>query len=79
MKIKIKYFAMMRECAGTSEETIDENISTPSGLLTFLKAKHSFDIAEESLKVAVNGEYADFSKQLSEFDTVAFIPPVAGG
>ena len=79
MKIKVKYFAAIRELVGISGELIETNASTPSELFTILKEKHSFEFEESALKVAINDEYADFSQTLSELDTVVFIPPVAGG
>ena len=79
MKIKVKYFAAMREAIGTSEEIIDCEFSTPSDLFTFLKEKYRFKLDESNIKVAINDEYAEFTRQLSERDTVVFIPPVAGG
>ena len=79
MKIKVKYFASIRELVGRSEELIEIDASTPSELFTLLKKKYSFEFEESALKVAINDEYVDFSQTLSELDTVVFIPPVAGG
>ena len=79
MKVKVKYFALIRELVGVSEEIIEVDVSTPSEVFSFLKEKHSFEFEESNLKVAINDEYANFSQTLSEMDTVVFIPPVAGG
>lgn len=79
MKIKVKYFAAMRESIGVNEEFIDCNFSTPLELFKFLKEKYRFEFEQINIKVAINDEYADFSKALSELDTVVFIPPVSGG
>ena len=79
MKIKVKYFASMREATGVSEEIIDTNALTPSQVFSFIKEKYNFSFEESHLKVALNEEYADFNSSLSELDTIVFIPPVAGG
>ena len=79
MNIKIKYFAAMRECVGRSEESLECECLNPRELFSFLKEKYHFDLDESHIKVAVNDEYADFTKSLSNSDTVTFIPPIAGG
>ena len=79
MKIKIKYFAALREQAGMSEETLETSSSTANELLLEVKEKHGLKLSTKHLKVAVNEEYKPFSTLLNENDTVVFIPPVAGG
>ena len=79
MKIKVKYFAAIREAIGINEEFIDGNCSTPLELFEFLKEKYRFEFEESNIKVAINDEYAEFTQPLSELDTIVFIPPVAGG
>ena len=79
MKVNVKYFAALREATGLSEEVIETNGQTVSSLFSHLKEKHDLKFKESHLKVAVNEEYVDFSKNLSEQDTVVFLPPVAGG
>jgi molybdopterin converting factor small subunit len=44
-----------------------------------LNARYGFTLPREQLKVAVNSEFADWSRRLSAGDAVVFIPPVAGG
>ncbi|MCO4756304.1 MAG: molybdopterin converting factor subunit 1 [Bacteriovoracaceae bacterium] len=79
MKIKVKYFAAMREQVGLSEELLETDAKTPGELLGILKQKHKFEIDESNLKVAINEEYMSFTSSIKELDTVVFIPPVAGG
>ena len=69
----------MRESVGKSEEVIDTNSKVVSELFSELKDKYSFTIDKDILKVAVNEEYSTFDYELSELDTIVFIPPVAGG
>ena len=79
MQLKIQYFALMREQAGRSEETLETSAATPAELFSELNARYGFTLPREQLKVAVNSEFADWSRRLSAGDAVVFIPPVAGG
>ncbi len=79
MKIKIKYFASMREAVGKTEEIWETNASTAEELFSHICREYGLNGEYQHLKVAVNEEYATFSKVLKEMDTVVFIPPVAGG
>ena len=79
MKLRIQYFALMREQAGRSEEDIETAAATPADLYDELAARHRFTLPREQLKVAVNGEFSDWSRPLAGGDAVVFLPPVAGG
>jgi len=79
MQLKIQYYALMREQAGRSEETVETSASTPAGLYQELVARYGFTLSREQLKVAVNSEFSDWSRPLKIGDAVVFIPPVAGG
>jgi molybdopterin-guanine dinucleotide biosynthesis protein A len=79
MQLKIQYFALMREQAGRSEETVDTTAATPAVLFAELNERYRFSLAPEQLKVAVNSEFAAWDRPLHAGDAVVFIPPVAGG
>jgi molybdopterin-guanine dinucleotide biosynthesis protein A len=79
MQLKIQYYALMREQAGRSDETLETTASTPADLYSELKARYGFTLSREQLKVAVNSEFASWSHRLAAGDSVVFIPPVAGG
>ena len=79
MQLKIQYYALMREQAGRSEETLETLAATPSDLYGELLARYGFTLAREQLKVAINGEFSDWTRRLAAGDAVVFIPPVAGG
>jgi len=79
MQLKIQYYALMREQAGRSEETLETSAATPADLYAELAARHGFTLSREQLKVAVNSEFCDWSRKLAANDAVVFIPPVAGG
>jgi molybdopterin converting factor subunit 1 len=79
MQLKVHYYALMREQAGRSEETLDTSAATPADLYGELLARYGFTLTREQLKVAVNSEFSDWSRRLDAGDAVVFIPPVAGG
>jgi molybdopterin-guanine dinucleotide biosynthesis protein A len=77
--VRIQYYAILREQAGRSEETLDTSASTPAELYAQLRQRHPFQLTSEQLKVALNSEFSDWQTPLKHGDTVVFIPPVAGG
>jgi molybdopterin converting factor subunit 1 len=79
MQLKIQYFALMREQAGRSEETLETSAATPADLFSELNVRYGFSLPREQLKVAVNSEFSEWSRPLITGDAVVFIPPVAGG
>jgi len=79
MQLTIQYFALLREQAGRSIETLETLAGTPADLYAELNARYGFTLAQERLKVAVNNDFADWSRRLEAGDSVVFIPPVAGG
>ena len=79
VRLTIQYFALLREQAGRSEETVQTSAATPADLFVELNARYGFTLTPEQLKVAVNTEFAEWSYRLRAGDSVVFIPPVAGG
>ncbi len=79
MQITIQYYAILREQAGRSTESLDTGAATPAALYTELATRYPFTLSQDQLKVAINGEFADFTRSLAAGDAVVFIPPVAGG
>jgi len=79
MQLKLQYYALMREQAGRSTETVETSAATPADLYAELTSRHGFTLTREQLKVAVNSEFSDWSRRLAAGDAVVFIPPVAGG
>jgi molybdenum cofactor guanylyltransferase len=79
MQIKVQYYAILREQAGRSEETVATAARTPRALYEELQRRHPFSLGADSLRVAINAEFSDWSQPLVEGDAVVFIPPVAGG
>lgn len=94
MKVKIRYFAAVRELVNLREETLDVPVGTNvRNLLDLLAAKHGqrlkecfFDdtgIPRQYVQYLLNeksvSETGGFSTLLTDESTLAIIPPVGGG
>jgi molybdopterin-guanine dinucleotide biosynthesis protein A len=77
--VRILYFAKLREARGSSEETIETLACTAAGLYEEVRFRHRLPLEIDSLRVAINGEFANWNASISNGDEVVFIPPVAGG
>lgn len=78
MNINVKYFGIIAETVGKSEEVLDlEEKLSAQELKNWLVQKYS--IADsEAIQLAVN-QNLDTQVELKEGDEVAFLPPFAGG
>jgi molybdopterin-guanine dinucleotide biosynthesis protein A len=79
LELRVQYFALLREQARCSEEVVSTHAATPRELFEELSLRHGFTLPAGMLKVAVNADFADWSRPLQAGDAVVFIPPVAGG
>lgn len=79
LQIRVQYYALLREQAGRSDETLTTRARTPRELYAELSARYPFTLPADMLRVAVNGEFGEWSQPLKAGDAVVFIPPVAGG
>lgn len=78
-RVHVQYFAILREEAGASEETVETAAPTLADLYDELAERHGFSLARERLKVVANEEFDEWTRPVRDGDTVVFIPPVAGG
>ncbi len=78
-EIQVQYYALLREQAGRSAETLSTAARTPRELYAELAARHAFTLPADMLRVAVNAEFSEWTQPLAPGDAVVFIPPVAGG
>jgi molybdopterin converting factor subunit 1 len=76
--VRVEYFAILRERAGTAREDVNTHAATAAELFSELEKRHRFPRLP-SLKVAINDEFRDWQTTLADGDSVVFIPPVAGG
>lgn len=79
MKYRLLYFASLRDAAGTAEETVESAAHDLDALYTEVAVRHGFTLAPERLRVALNGEFTNWSHPLADNDEVVFLPPVSGG
>ena len=81
MKLKLLYFAQLREQAGANEEHLEVPVgSTVSDLRQHLRELYpQLGSTLKGVAIAVNLEYAEDDRLLEEDDSVALIPPVSGG
>jgi sulfur-carrier protein len=75
----ILYFASLRDAAGRDSEQVGSISADARALYAELRQRHGFVLAPERLRVAVNGEFASWDRELVDGDEVAFLPPVSGG
>ena len=78
-RVRLQYFALLREEAGLPAETVETAATTPATLYAELAAHHGFRLPASQLRVAVNAAFSDWDRPLRDGDEVVFIPPVAGG
>jgi len=78
-RVAVQYFAVLREQADRSEESVETSADTLRALYDELAARHGFKLAPEVVKVAVNDDFGTWEQPLADRDRVVFIPPVAGG
>ncbi|MEO8016883.1 MAG: NTP transferase domain-containing protein [Pseudomonadota bacterium] len=77
--IRVQYYALLREQAGRSDETLTTGARTPHELYAELRTRYPFTLPAEMLRVAINAEFGEWTQALNAGDAVVFIPPVAGG
>lgn len=79
--VRVRLFARLRELAGFEVETVEvPPESTVADVYAALRQTHpGFQVEMESVRAALNQEFADWDEVVSDGDEVAFIPPVSGG
>ena len=85
MKVKVLFFAGLREQLGTAAEEVElpSGVSTVAGLRSHLMQRggawQSVFADKRLVRVAVNQDMASPLSSLKPGDEVAFFPPVTGG
>jgi molybdopterin synthase sulfur carrier subunit len=83
MKIKLRFFASLREALGAQAELELPDGSRVAEARSALIARGApFEVAlarQRALRAALNQVLCDESAVLSEGDELAFVPPVTGG
>jgi len=81
MKVRVKFFAILRERAGTAEVVKEmADGSTVADLWRELQRDYAkLDVPGIRMLYAVNQNYVGVDQALKDQDEVVFIPPVSGG
>ena len=85
MRIKVCYFARLREQLGISDEIIDlpDNCANISSVRAVLRKRdeawQQAFASDQSVLSALNHEMVTSDHQLEAGDELAFFPPVTGG
>jgi molybdopterin synthase sulfur carrier subunit len=83
MKITVRYFASIREAAGTSSEALETGATTLAQLRDALIARSGSGAEAlargRAVRMALNQVMSDEAAALTEGCEVAFFPPVTGG
>jgi len=80
VRIKVRYFASIRDWAGLKEEILEvPEGCTADQLRRIVVSKHKKLEIEDTLLVAVDGAFVDRSRVLNSQEEVALFPPVSGG
>ena len=79
MNYRILYFASLRDAAGRDAEEVASETRDARQLYGECKQRHGFTMEADRLRMALNGEFADWNSTLENGDEIAFLPPVSGG
>jgi len=79
MRVRLLYFASLRDAAGCEAEDVDPGEGSLAQLYDAARMRHGFALPRDRLRVARNGAFARWDDTAHEGDEIAFIPPVSGG
>ena len=78
--VKVRFFARLRELAGVEATPLKAPAHTRVvDVYEAMRVAHPSLPPRESVRAAVNQEFAAWDTPVSDGDEVAFIPPVSGG
>jgi sulfur-carrier protein len=78
-RVTVLYFAGLRERAGRDQEVVETGAADLAALYAELDARHALGWPPDRLRVAMNGEFAQWGDPLRDAAEVVFVPPVSGG
>jgi molybdopterin synthase sulfur carrier subunit len=83
VRLRVRYFAWLRERVGASEEEVETDAATVADLVADLRARdeaHALAFADlRAVRIAIDEELADLAAPLQDVREVAFFPPMTGG
>ncbi len=78
MRVRVRFFAMLRERLGSGGVRIVDPATTAGALWKAIVAEHP-EVADVRVRFAVNEEYVAAGTRLADGDELAVFPPVSGG
>lgn len=81
VKVKVLYFALARDAAGRSTESLSLDGAPTAGALleTLVESHPRLRPLKPSIRLSVNQELVTTDAPLHDGDEVGVLPPVAGG
>ena len=81
MRVKVQFFARLRDLAGVGETDCDVPAGSTVGDVWHALARTHTAIApmRPAVSCAVNADFAKMTTTVRDGDEVAFLPPVSGG
>jgi molybdopterin synthase sulfur carrier subunit len=79
MRIRLRYFAAMREARGLDEETRNTTARNPRELYQELRNSGFVRLDEQYIRPARNDDFCTWDQPLAEGDVVVFLSPFSGG
>ena len=79
MRVRLRYFASIRESLGRTTEEIDLPADSTVAAVWERLVSERPALAQQRYRPAVNQEYTTTEHTLAEGDELVFIPPVSGG
>jgi len=75
----LQYFAVLREAAGRSRETVTTEAGTLEELYGELRERYGFPLTSDRVRAALGTAYVEMDSEVRDGMEITFIPPVAGG
>ncbi|HHL31951.1 MAG TPA: hypothetical protein ENJ41_05135 [Oceanospirillales bacterium] len=79
INIEILFFGKLKEIWGTKQIHMQTDCQTIESLYQELLKKLPEQPHKDSIKVAINDEFASWNSAIHENDSIAFLPPASGG
>jgi molybdopterin synthase sulfur carrier subunit len=78
-RVTLLYFAGLRDASRVAAEPWETGAATLKDLYAEVQAHHGLPFPARQLRVAVDGEFAQWDDTVRNDTEIAFIPPVSGG
>jgi sulfur-carrier protein len=79
MRVRVLYFAGLRERRGCENEWVETSANNLQSLYSELAQRYGLPVSSAGLQVAQNGEFVAWDQVLLDGADVAMMPPFSGG